>query len=187
MSLDLAKFREVNERRRAEWANRDGSSPWCGADFSNEMGGECGEAQNIVKKLRRIETGYKGPSKTEAELLSDLAEELADVIITADLVAMYYGIDLDAAVPLKFNKTSVKQNLNTRFPDAGVANHWTFGTVPNGWIVPGSGTIIAKSPHVGGYHITFHRLEPFNEVWTSFRLIDDKVPTDLTPTGLVYW
>ena len=113
--LSLDELRQTNQARREEWRARDGSSPWCGADWSNEMCGEAGEAANIVKKLRRLETGYKGQGLTEQELLTRLGEELADVIICVDLLAMYYGIKLGLNVKLKFNETSDKQGLTTKF------------------------------------------------------------------------
>jgi NTP pyrophosphatase (non-canonical NTP hydrolase) len=112
--LSLDELRRTNETRRVEWATRDGSRPWCGADWSNEMCGEAGEAANVVKKLRRLETGYKSPF-TEDELLVRLGEELADVIICVDLLAMYYGIELGLITKLKFNETSDKQSLTTKF------------------------------------------------------------------------
>ena len=110
----LEQLRDVNQTRRDEWRARDGSAPWTGADWSNEMCGEAGEAANVVKKLRRIETGYKGPGPTEAELLEHLADELADVLICVDLLGMHYGIDLAPALVRKFNATSDKQGLSTK-------------------------------------------------------------------------
>jgi NTP pyrophosphatase (non-canonical NTP hydrolase) len=78
--------------------------------YSNEMGGECGEAQNVVKKLERERMGMRGSRAT----LGQLAEELADVVICAYLVAREAGIDLEAAVPRKFNKTSRTNGYKTR-------------------------------------------------------------------------
>ena len=43
-----------------------------------------------------------------------LADELAEVIIAADLLAMACGIDLEAATREKFNKTSATLRLQTR-------------------------------------------------------------------------
>lgn len=114
MPLTFEYFSDRNRCRRVEWAKRDGASAWTGADWSNEMGGECGEAQNFVKKLRRLETGYKGPSLTQEELLYRLGLEIADVFITADNLASYYGIIIPVAVRDKFNQTSIKQGLETR-------------------------------------------------------------------------
>lgn len=76
----------------------------------NELAGELGEACNIIKKLERERLGIIGSRSTTAEL----AEELADIIICVDLIAMGYGINLDIAIRDKFNKTSEKVGLRTR-------------------------------------------------------------------------
>lgn len=115
--LTFEAFRIANETRKIEWQQRDGASPWTGADWSNEMCGEVGEAANIVKKLRRIETNVKSVTDgSKEELLAQLADELADVFITADLVGQFYNIDLNEAVTRKFNATSKKQGLKTVLP-----------------------------------------------------------------------
>ena len=77
----------------------------------NELAGEVGEACNVIKKLERERLGIRGSRDT----LKHLAEELADVIICCDLIAMDCGLDLDAAVRAKFNATSEKVGLRTRF------------------------------------------------------------------------
>jgi NTP pyrophosphatase (non-canonical NTP hydrolase) len=73
------------------------------------MAGETGEACNAVKKLRRHEDGTnttKDPA-TEEECIADVAVELADTVIYADLLAARLGIDLAEAVRSKFNAASV--------------------------------------------------------------------------------
>ncbi len=103
--LSLADLREVNARRAARW--HDGAEPWTGADWSNAMCGEAGEAANMVKKYRRIETGIAQPSAmTRDEIIYGLADEIADVVIYADLLAEHYAIDLAEAVRRKFNVVS---------------------------------------------------------------------------------
>jgi len=74
------------------------------------MAGEVGEACNVIKKLERERMGIRGSRAT----VEQLAEELADVVICADLIAMKEGIDLMASVAIKFNKTSEKVGLKTR-------------------------------------------------------------------------
>lgn len=76
----------------------------------NELAGETGEACNVIKKLERERLGIRGSRAT----IDQLAEELADVIICADLTAMAVGIDLEKAVRDKFNATSAKIGLQTR-------------------------------------------------------------------------
>ena len=65
---------------------------------------------NVVKKLERERLGLRGSRAT----LEDLADELADVVICADLLAKAANINLDEAVARKFNKTSEKYNLPIR-------------------------------------------------------------------------
>ena len=116
MRLNLTALRNTNKARRDEWAARDGSMTWLSVDWSNELAGETGEACNVVKKLRRIETGYRPDPRgtTRDTLLAKLAEELGDVIICVDLLAMFYDIDLASAVISKFNRTSNEQGLETK-------------------------------------------------------------------------
>ena len=108
-----ADLRAANLARQAEW-DTDGQITL--SYRGNELAGEVGEACNVIKKLERERMGIAGSRAN----LADLAEELADVIICADLIAMQLGIDLNRAVAEKFNKTSEKVGLTTRLevPDA---------------------------------------------------------------------
>lgn len=110
----LLELREKGNTRRDRW-HAPNTEPWTGADWGNAMGGECGEAQNVVKKLRRIETGtgsQDGLLKTE--LVAMLALELADTIAYADLLAQHYGIDLRRAIAEKFNAVSEREGFPER-------------------------------------------------------------------------
>lgn len=100
-------LREANLARQAEWDPDDQITL---SYRGNEMAGEVGEACNVIKKLERERMGIRGSRDTVAHL----AEELADVIICADLIASAAGIDLDQAVRDKFNATSEKVGLKTR-------------------------------------------------------------------------
>jgi NTP pyrophosphatase (non-canonical NTP hydrolase) len=119
-SLDLAELRQANGARVLLWHNdRFGSDSWIGdgldwsgADWSNAMCGEAGEAANVVKKIRRLETAAKWANKeTPSALREKLGDELADTIIYADLLAAHYGIDLAAAVVRKFNAVSEREGF----------------------------------------------------------------------------
>lgn len=100
-------LRSANIARQKEW---DAGNQISLAYRGNELAGECGEACNEIKKLERERLGIRGSRTTVAKL----AEELADVVICADLIAMAAGIDLNAAVADKFNATSEKVGLQTR-------------------------------------------------------------------------
>lgn len=110
----LGQLSDQNAARRDRW--HTGADDWTGADWSNAMCGEAGEAANLVKKLRRHETGigsqYNTPDR--GPLLEALGEEIADVIIYADLLALHYGIDTQAAVEGKFNRVSEAQGFPER-------------------------------------------------------------------------
>ena len=105
--ITFQQLREANAKRQDEWE--------AGTEFSlvylgNAMAGECGEACNVIKKLERERLGARG-SKASAQ---DLGEELADIIIYADLIARKMNIDLGEAVRDKFNKTSEKYELGVK-------------------------------------------------------------------------
>lgn len=102
--------------RKLQAAHVELQEAWCPdqkPDLSfrgNEMGGECGEAQNVIKKLERERLGWRGSRDT----IEHLGEELADVIHTAILCAITAGIDLDPYVVSKFNSISEKNGLPHR-------------------------------------------------------------------------
>lgn len=98
-----------------------GSEPWSGADWSNAMCGEAGEAANVVKKLRRIETNIaKRGDDTHEDLRAALGKELADVVIYADLLANHYRLDLADNVREKFNEVSDRHGFQIHL--AGLSN-----------------------------------------------------------------
>lgn len=101
----LYELRIANSSRDHEWDPQSKITPLFRAA---EMAGEAGELANVVKKLEREKMGLRGSRAS----IQDLSEELADVIITVDLIGMAYGIDLWEAVKEKFNKTSHKQGLH---------------------------------------------------------------------------
>jgi NTP pyrophosphatase (non-canonical NTP hydrolase) len=115
-ALSFDDLRAANVSRRGRWHGPE-TVPWTGADWGNAMGGEAGEAQNVVKKLRRIETGMPNDHDgAEPKLLEDLGDELADTIIYADLLAQHYGIDLADAIARKFNAVSLREGYPERLP-----------------------------------------------------------------------
>jgi NTP pyrophosphatase (non-canonical NTP hydrolase) len=109
----LEALRAANATREAEW---DPESAITLAYRGNELAGEVGEACNVIKKLERERIGIRGSRATTEQL----AEELADVVICVDLIAMRVGLDLAHAVRAKFNQTSEKYALQTRMPEEGV-------------------------------------------------------------------
>lgn len=132
MGLDLEQLAEANRSQRKEWHGEH--DDWSGADWSNAMGGEVGEvveallelvkhqglAADTVKKLRRHESGYADDKGRKTEkLVSDLANELADVVCYASLLSEFYGIDLGEAIKKKFNEVSEKRGFPHRLGENG--------------------------------------------------------------------
>jgi NTP pyrophosphatase (non-canonical NTP hydrolase) len=109
-----SNLRSANVARQAEW---DEGNQLSLSFRGNELAGEVGEACNVIKKLDRERMGIKGSRDT----VQHLAEELADVIICADLIAAAAGIDLEAAIRDKFNATSEKHGFKTRIVSIGFA------------------------------------------------------------------
>lgn len=106
-NIEYTSLRKANIARAEEWnQGREISLEFRGL----ELGGECGEALNIIKKLVRERMGLVGSRATTEQL----AEELADIVICVDLICMDEDIDLLEAVVKKFNKTSLERGLRTR-------------------------------------------------------------------------
>lgn len=120
----FSSLREANWRRNKEWdPDNKVTGFWRAAEMAGEAG-ELGEAMltmlnvfiavgkvnNTVKKLERERLGIRG-SRTD---MAALGRELADVIITTDLAAMHYGLDLWAWTRDTFNATSEKQGMATK-------------------------------------------------------------------------
>lgn len=112
--LTFAGFSQINRQRAARWHGED-SEPWTGADWSNAMMGEGGEAANVVKKLRRVETGVTGQADPNWDVLVEkLGDEIADTITYLDLLANHYGIDVAEALARKFNFISEREGMPER-------------------------------------------------------------------------
>jgi NTP pyrophosphatase (non-canonical NTP hydrolase) len=114
--LSFGDLSKINRQRCVRWhPGFPTDDEWTGADWSNAMCGEAGEAANVVKKLRRVECSLQGRADPPPpELLVRLGEELADTIIYADLLASKYGVDLPAAIVRKFNAVSIREGLPER-------------------------------------------------------------------------
>lgn len=85
---------------------------WTVAEWGVAVAGEAGEICNAIKKLRRLEDGNntaKDP-QTREEAVQAIADEIADTIIYADLLAAKLGIDLEEAIVKKFNEVSRRMN-----------------------------------------------------------------------------
>lgn len=97
MALDFQELRDANVRRCQDVFH--GVAEWSLPDWGCAMAGEVGEACNLIKKHRRGEDIN----------LDDIAEEVADVVIYADLLLARMNRDLGEAVRAKFNKVSERR------------------------------------------------------------------------------
>jgi len=106
-SLKFSDLRRANLERIPQYRNRKGHfvhSRHDGSDYSPEwwlqaVAGELGEYANIRKKHTRGDYD-------DEEFLQMARDELADVAIYLDLLALQFGIDLDGAIVDKFNRRS---------------------------------------------------------------------------------
>jgi len=103
MELGFNELRQANVKRCESVFHPLES--WSPTDWATAMAGECGEACNLIKKLRR---------GGELIPLQSIASELADLVTYADLLAARLGINLGVAVREKFNEVSDRQNSDVR-------------------------------------------------------------------------
>jgi len=114
--LSFKQLAAANDERAKQWNPSGASVP---LSFSLlELAGEAGEACNIGKKLARTELGLAGGATDQQPLI----DEIADVVICADLVARKMEFDLGAAVVAKFNQTSVKRGFTVMLAAAEAAS-----------------------------------------------------------------
>jgi NTP pyrophosphatase (non-canonical NTP hydrolase) len=105
--LTFEDLRYANIQRNKEW---DPDARISASFRGLELAGEVGEVCNKVKKLERERLGLPGSRCTFFEL----AAEIADSMITLDLLAMHYGIDIGEATRLAFNAKSEEHNFETK-------------------------------------------------------------------------
>lgn len=89
---------------------------WTPAEWACAMAGEAGEACNVAKKIKRLatKTNTAKDPKTLEECTWLMADELADVVIYADLLAACLDIDLEQSIKDKFNEVSDRMNCDIK-------------------------------------------------------------------------
>lgn len=113
--LTLQTIIQISKQRSARWMEDTEWSPleWCGA-----AAGELGEACNLAKKLKRIETGIANVSDRTitdaAEAKRKIVLELADTVLYAVLAAAAVDQDLEAAIVQVFNAKSIELGFPER-------------------------------------------------------------------------
>ena len=178
-------LRSANIARQAAWC------PDQVPDLSfrgNELAGETGEVCNVIKKLERERLGWRGSRDT----VEHLAEELADVVICADLAAISAGIDLDAAVIAKFNATSEKVGLPHRLTElqhrrAGTSLQKAQGT-PDGWVlVPRELTLDMEQAHYDAHAKAETVFASAQEVWSAMLAASPSSPASGVRVKALAW
>lgn len=116
-------LRELNQRRCDRWHDAE-TDNWTLGDWGNALAGEVGELCNVVKKLRRHESGASHAYNTPEvdELTEDFAEEVADVLLYLDLLCWKAGLDpefLKLRLEEKFNHVSRAQGWDDLQWDGG--------------------------------------------------------------------
>lgn len=121
MHLTFDQLRNINVTRCEEIFHTLNS--WGPTDWAAAMAGECGEACNVTKKIRRLQISPRIlPDRTPEyqNLVTALGTELADTVIYADLFAARMGLDLGQCVVDKFNADSIKRNSKNFLSDPRV-------------------------------------------------------------------
>lgn len=118
---DIADISKTNRARCARW--HAGGEEWTAADWAVALAGETGELCNMVKKVRRHETGvvhdktYNTPDMPT--IMANIKDEIADVFLYLDLLADHFGLELMDCIAPKFNRVSAIQGFPERLPDNG--------------------------------------------------------------------
>lgn len=102
----LARLRELNLARVHLFGHnlRD----WSLLEWAGAMCGEAGEAANVAKKIRRVDSGCLVNVGDESRdgLVRHLGTEIAGMIVYGDLLAAAAGIDLAKAIEEEFDRVS---------------------------------------------------------------------------------
>lgn len=102
---------EINVSRCYHWHGTDGLKDWSVLEWAGAMCGEAGEAANVAKKIKRIQSGMnnlaEGVADTDLEAArSKLAKEAADTFLYLNLMCAREGVSLAAAIIEVFNAKS---------------------------------------------------------------------------------
>jgi NTP pyrophosphatase (non-canonical NTP hydrolase) len=121
MILTFEELRSANVTRCEEVFH--GLDRWTPTDWATAVAGECGEACNEVKKLRRLDDAdSSSDTPVERERLRlAIGKEIADLVIYADLLAARLGIDLGESIIEKFNEVSQRRGSTVTLPLAVIS------------------------------------------------------------------
>lgn len=118
--LTFKKLSKINLKRALRWHKSHNLDDWSISDWAVATAGELGEACNIIKKLRRLESEYQSINdkgrliESKEQAIKELGAELADTQLYLDLLAIRCNIDLEKEIIQKFNDTSKKYGFPER-------------------------------------------------------------------------
>lgn len=99
-------IQRVNVERCQHW-HPGGLEEWSTLEWAAAMCGEAGEAANVAKKIKRVDSDMANAGgQTREKLVDDLAWEIADTFLYLQLLAARENINLYDAIQKKFNHTS---------------------------------------------------------------------------------
>lgn len=101
----LKQLRKINFNRLVYTTKIWGSNNWSLLEWGGALCGEAGELANILKKVKRREIKDDYNQYLNAKI-PEISDELADIIIYADLIAAQLDIDLEEVIRNKFNRKS---------------------------------------------------------------------------------
>lgn len=118
VDVSIRDVQTINRERANRWHGGNFKN-WSGLEWAGALCGEAGEAANVCKKLRRVETDAAGNAWSDrplsgSALRTALAGECADTFLYLCLLASRYDIDLAQAVRTKFNSKSEEMGFPER-------------------------------------------------------------------------
>lgn len=116
--MTIKELQELSEERSKKW-HKGLLDNWSLLEWAGAMCGEAGEAANVAKKLKRIETAL--PNKAAGVSIDDydalrykLGMECADTILYAMLVMSAAGIEAEEVIKHVFNQKSIEYGFPER-------------------------------------------------------------------------
>lgn len=149
MTLTFEQLRIANATRCLRW-HKTGLDEWSLADWCVAVGGEVGEALNVVKKLNRDRDGQPGNTKSRAELMVDLGDELADIVIYLDILVAAGGDGRLGVLFARSGFAELRQATIDEFPDPTMlsTSEWATGMLE---LSGGLANVVLVNPeHIGG-------------------------------------
>lgn len=112
-SMTFEYLRNINLQRSSRW-HPTGIEAWSASDWGIALGGEVGEAFNIVKKMNRVRDNLQQNAVDTEKLREMLADEIGDIGCYLDLFASRFGLRLEDCIRNKFNAISLRENFPER-------------------------------------------------------------------------